>query len=234
MVTNLNQCPFQTATSITFTGSLGQPGCNFAYGNWSNSLGNSGGFGVSQAYPTNTANIFTRPADVPTSETSQQSGSWNTTLGGAPWHQTLVPNSPAGEFSGRVVYEYASGTGTDSCWFQGSVFKYPFNVISTPGFGWGVNGRNLWGPDLIGWTLKAVQFYRAQNRVPCGARFQQQMVIDAAYSPNNPPSYALYTDENGVNFYGVPYELNTLGGDITAAAVTSVRNGQVATNTTWK
>jgi len=32
----------------------------------------------------------------------------------------------------------------------------------------------------------------------------------------------------------VPYEVNTLGGDITATEVTSVRNGQVAKNTTWK
>jgi len=60
------------------------------------------------------------------------------------------------------------------------------------------------------------------------------MVIDAAYSPDNPPSYGPYTDDKGVKFYGVPYEVNTLGGDITGTTVTSIRNGQVATNTTWK
>ncbi len=131
------------------------------------------------------------------------------------------------------MYEYVGGTGSDSCWFAQSRFA-PFAAITTPGFGWDANGRNLWGPDLIGWKLSTVQYYRGQNRVPCGTRFPQQMVIDAAYSPDNPSNYGPHTDDNGVNFYGVPYEVNTLGGDITTTTVTSVRNGQVATNTTWK
>jgi hypothetical protein len=81
---------------------------------------------------------------------------------------------------------------------------------------------------LFGWT--------SQDRVaPDGTRFYQQAVIDAAFSPNNPPSYSgPYTISTGQTFYGVPYEVNTLGGDITATEVTSVRNGQVAKNTTWK
>jgi hypothetical protein len=103
-----------------------------------------------------------------------------------------------------------------------------------PGFRLGCNGKNLWGPDYVGWKLKAVQYYRAQNKVPCGARFQQAVVIDAAYAPNNPTSYGPYADDNGATFYGVAYETNSLGADITATTVTSIRNGRIATNTTWK
>jgi len=231
-VNNVNSCPGTLNTYVTFTGYLGQPGCNYAYGSWKNGLGNSGGFGQNSAYPTS-GPYFTKPVDVPTSEKSVQSGSWNTTMG-APWHQTLAPNSPPGEFSGRVVNEYASGTGTDSCWFTNSKYA-PFTAITKPGYGWDVNGKNLWGADFIGWKLETVQYYRAQNKVPCGARFSQQMIIDAAYSPDNPSSYSgPYTDNHGVVFYGVAYEVNSLGGDITATTVTSIRNGQVATNTTWK
>lgn len=64
--------------------------------------------------------------------------------------------------------------------------------------------------------------------------FQQQMVIDAAYSPKNPSTYGPYTDSSGAGFYGVPYEVNTLGASITATTATSTRNGQTSTNTTWK
>jgi hypothetical protein len=89
------------------------------------------------------------------------------------------------------------------------------------------------GPDWIGWKLAPVQYYRSKNRVPCGSSFLQQMVIDAALSPENPSNYGPYTNEKGNSFYGVPYEVNTLGANITATTVTSVRNGQTSTNTTW-
>jgi len=231
--TNLNSCPGTTNAWTTFTGYVGQPGCNFAYGTWNNSLGNSGGFGEDDPYPTDSV-YFAKAVDVPTSETSvpPPPAAWNT-LHGAPWNQTLIPNSPPSEFKGRGVYEYVGGTGSDSCWFAQSRFA-PFTAITGPGHGWYVTSRNTWGADFIGWKLATVQYYRAQTRVPCGTRFPQQMVIDAAYSPENPSNYGPYTDDHGDNFYGVPYEVNTLGGDITATTVTSVRNGQVATNTTWK
>jgi hypothetical protein len=70
--------------------------------------------------------------------------------------------------------------------------------------------------------------------VPCGSSFLQQMVIDAAYSPKDPSKYGAYTDNKGNNFYGIPYEVNTLGANITCTTVTSVRNGKTSTNTTWK
>jgi hypothetical protein len=60
------------------------------------------------------------------------------------------------------------------------------------------------------------------------------MVIDAAFSPNNPLNYGKYINNSGGTFYGVPYEVNTLGASITATTATSVRNGKTSTNTTWK
>jgi hypothetical protein len=60
------------------------------------------------------------------------------------------------------------------------------------GYGWYVSSKNTWGADWIGYTLKAVQYYRTQNRVPCGSSVLQQMVVDAAYSPKNPSNYGPY------------------------------------------
>lgn len=234
-ISDLTQCPGDYNSWTTFTGYIGEPGCNYVYGNWTNSFGNSGGFGQSEPYPSS-GPMFTKAVDVPASETSVHgpAASWDKINGGAPWTQTFAPNSPPGEFEARGVYEFVGGTGSDSCWFKQSKFS-PFTTISRPGYGWIVTSKNTWGSDFIGWTLAAVQYYRAQKKAPCGTRFYQQAVIDAAYSPDNPSSYSgPYTDESGNTFYGVSYEVNTLGGDITATAVTSVRNGQVATNTTWK
>src|ERR1700680_4706656 len=41
-IKNLSSCPGDTNSWTTFTGYLGQPGCNYAHGNWNNSLGHSG------------------------------------------------------------------------------------------------------------------------------------------------------------------------------------------------
>jgi hypothetical protein len=229
-----NGCTNSTVLYVNYTANVMSPGCNFLYGSYTNSNGGSGAWGDSNPYPS-AGDWVTKAVDLPASETSAYGppASWNPTQGGAPWIQTFSPDSPPSEFDGRGVYEFASGTGSDSCWFTQSKFA-PFTSITKPGFGWFVTSNNTWGPDWIGWTLAAVQYYRAQKKVPRGAHFSQQAVIDAAYSPANPPSYTgPYTSSTNETFYGVPYEVNTLGGEITATSVTSVRNGQVATNTTW-
>jgi len=227
-------CTNSSATSLTLTGSVGEPGCNYIYGNWTNSLGHSGGFGDSNPYPT-VSDYFTKAVDVPTSEsTAVPTGAQWDTSHGAPWIQTFAPNTPPGEFEARGVYEYATGQGTDTCWFKGSSVAI-FNAITTPGFGWTVSSQNTWGTDFIGWNLAAVRYYRNKKRAPCSSSFQQQLVIDAAYSPSNPSSYTgPFTDNSGNTFYGVPYETNTLGASITGTTATSVRNDQTSTNTTWK
>jgi hypothetical protein len=40
------------------------------------------------------------------------------------------------------------------------------------------------------------------------------MAIDAAYSPENPSKCGPYTDNKGNDFYGIPYEVNTLDANI--------------------
>ncbi|MGA9391030.1 MAG: hypothetical protein WBV69_11345 [Candidatus Sulfotelmatobacter sp.] len=223
-------------TFLTFTGYLGQPGCNYAYGNWTTSIPSSGGFGQDNPYPTDTTAVFAKPVDVPTSETSKipTGAQWSTT-NGAPWIQTLAGSLAPSEFEGRAVYEYpATGPGNDTCWFKGSTVPL-FDAVTTPGFAWNISSANAWGgADFIGWNLAAVKYYRTEKRVPCASTFQQQMVIDAAYSPANPSNYGPYTNSSGSNFYGVPYEVNTLGAGITATTATSTRNGKTSTNTTWK
>jgi hypothetical protein len=122
---------------------------------------------------------------------------------------------------------------SDTCWFPLSIYA-KFDTISTPGFAWIVHSNNTWGADWIGWKLNTVEYYRTEGRVPCGTTFQQIMVIDAAYSPDNPPTYSSYLTQDGDLFYGVAYETNTLGGNITATTVTSIRNSQTSTNTAWQ
>jgi hypothetical protein len=177
-----------------------------------------------------------KPVDVPSSESTvvPTGEQWDTTYG-PPWTQTFAPNSPSGEFEGRSVYEYpGTGSGNDTCWFPKSKFPV-FNAVTTPGFGWSVSSKNTWGVDFIGWSLAAVQYYRSQKRVPCGTIFPQALVIDAAYSPDNPSTYpGPFTDTGDNTFYGIPYENNTPKANITATIVSSVRNGKTSTNTTWQ
>ncbi len=228
-----NGCSQSSAAWVTYSGSVGVPGCNYMYGTYTNSVGGSGSFGVDDPYPTGLP-YDTKEVDVPTSETSvtPTGAQWNTDHS-APWIQTLAPNSPPGEYEYRGIYEYGNGVGTDTCWFKGSSVPV-FDTISTPGFAWTVASKNTWGTDFIGWNLAAVRYYRNKKRVPCSSTFPQLIVIDAAYSPNNPPTYSSYLNNDGNLFYGVAYETNTLGASITAATATSVRNGQTSTNTTWK
>ena len=228
-----NGCSQSSATWVTYTGAVGTPGCNYMYGNYTNSLGGSGSFGVDEPYPIGLP-YDTREVDVPASEstTIPTGAQWNTTHG-APWTPTLAPNSQKGEYEARGIYEYGNGAGTDTCWFKGSKYKQ-FITVTTPGFEWLVTSKNTWGVDWIGWSLAAVDYYRGQGRVPCGATFPQLVVIDAAFSPNNPPTYSSYLNQAGSLFYGIGYETNTIGGNIMATSVTSIRNNQTSTNTTWK
>lgn len=211
-----------------------RPGAISSYGSYTNSQGGSGAWGDSNPYP-NAGDYVTKAVDVPTSETTvvPTAAQWDT-VHSAPWNQTLAPDSPSGEFEGRGVYEYPGiGAGNDTCWFPTSKFAI-FDAITTPGFAWTVTSKNSWGADFVGWSLAAVRYYRGQKRVPCGSTFLQQMVVDAAFSPNNPTNYGPYTDQYGNNFYGVPYEVNTLAANITATVVTSVRNGKTSSNNGWK
>jgi hypothetical protein len=91
-----NGCSQSSATWVTFTGNVGQPGGDFLYGSYTNSAGVSGGFGDSNPYPT-VIDYVTKAVDVPTSEsTANPPGvAWDKVRGGAPWRQTVSPNSPS-------------------------------------------------------------------------------------------------------------------------------------------
>jgi hypothetical protein len=237
IATNPGCTNFYGGATITFSGDIGQPGCNFLYGSQTDADGTWYTLGTSNPYPITqdplTPNWVAKAVDVPDSETSTTPppAAWNASKG-APWNQKLAPDSPTYEYEGRGIYEYGNGAGTDTCWFPESKFPI-YDTISTPGFAWTVSSKNTWGADWIGWYQGAVKYYRAQNRVPCGSRFPQLVMIDAAYSPDNTPAYSSYLTEDGDIVWGVAYETNILGGDITATSVTSIRNGQTSTNTTW-
>lgn len=116
-----------------------------------------------------------------------------------------------------MVTEEDPGGGTDACWFVGSKLN-PLNSVT--GSSWRVDSSNVWGSDYVGYNLTAVRYYRRQLRVPCSARFRQEMVIDCAYDPSDPTN--------------LNYITNQLGSTITTTTVTSTRAGHTVTNTTWK
>jgi hypothetical protein len=158
MTATNNGCTNSNATSISYKGNVDDPGCNYIYGSWTNSLGSYGVLGDSNPYPTS-SDWLTKPVDVPTGETSATpTGAQWSPANSAPWNQKLAPDSPPGEFEGRTVYEYSgTGPGNDTCWFPGSAVPV-FDAITTPGFGWLVSSKNEWGADFIGWNLAAVQY----------------------------------------------------------------------------
>jgi len=137
---------------------------------------------------------------------------WDGTLG--KWKQTILMPTDI-NFSGVSIQEAASGVGTDSCWFEHSLY-HPFTSI-TPEAPWTVNWDNTWGDDSVGWNPESVTFYRALNRAPCGATFYQQMTMACLNSDGTTYTYKDYGP------------VNTLGAGITATTVSSTRAGQTQT-----
>lgn len=125
------------------------------------------------------------------------------------WMQTLTPSSVS--FSGRTVKQFPYGTGTDDCWFPDS--DIPKHVQVSEGQSWQVNSDNTWGPDGVGWTPFAVNYYRSFNRHPCSTSVTQRMDIYCG----------LVSTLN--------YKFNTLEGTIGSTTVSSTRNGQTVTRT---
>jgi hypothetical protein len=162
---------------------VGQPRLQLLIRRLTNSLGSSDLWGDSYPYPSG-GHWVTKAADVPTSESTAYppGGWWDTTGGGAPWNQELSPDSPAGEFVGRLVYEF-SGTSTrsDTCRFKNSR-STPLTAITAPGYGWNVTNTNApkwsWGADCVGWTLAAVSAllgpFRPERSDRCQLRGSQE------------------------------------------------------------
>ena len=89
------------------------------------------------------------------------------------FEQILLPATA--NFKGRAVTEQdPGGDGPDTCWFQGSAIGKQ-EAIS--GGSWKVKADNKWGYDTVGWSDKAVSYYRDKGRAPCQTTFRQRMVI---------------------------------------------------------
>jgi len=142
----------------------------------------------------------------PQSETTA-SGGWSSNPTIHQWNQTLTGTS----FSGRSVTEQNPGVGggSDGCHFPGSFFA---PATTLPGGTWPVNSSNQWGPDFVGWSANAVNYYRAQGRAPCSNTVPQEMVIDCPTGP-------------------ILYATQTIGGAINATTVVSRRGGSTAIRT---
>jgi len=98
---------------------------------------------------------------------------WQGDGGISMWYQFLQPSNV--NFAGRTVKEF-SGTGTDSCWFEGSALQ-PFTALT--GGEWPVEGaENGWGPDYLSWAQEDIDYYRAQGKAPCSTTIPQSMRIN--------------------------------------------------------
>jgi hypothetical protein len=91
-------------------------------------------------------------------------------------------------FSGRRIYEEdpgGYGPDADNCYYEGSGQVPFYKVTNPPSWYWTVaQGTNEWGPDQIGYSVDAVQFYQDQNKEPCSTLFQQRMLINCGSQRN--------------------------------------------------
>jgi hypothetical protein len=108
------------------------------------------------------------------------------------------------------VREYVGGSGSDSCWFPGSIFP-PWTAIT--GRTWSVDSDNWYEPDLIGWYTERINYYRASGRAPCHNVMIQDMKVLGAGC-------------------GSSYKQNQLEAHIGTSTLTSKRDG-VSTTRNW-
>jgi hypothetical protein len=144
---------------------------SYAYGCLSNTI---------QTTASATANVECR---IPTGETTA-SGGWdaaNPTF--HLWNQTLTGTN---SFISRNVKEQPGVGGSDTCHFPGSMVQ-PAALSEGD---WNVETGNNWGPDVVGYSANAINYYRANNRAPCTAVVPQIMTI------NCPDGYHQYTSGN--------------------------------------
>jgi hypothetical protein len=166
--------PAACALTITRSGSIAQPGCNAASGNWTNSGGASGTFSMSHGCD--------RPSGD--GETTPVFESWNDGGAGtiAKFTQSLLPTNF--NYGGRYIYEtFLPSETVDTCEFQGSIYGHAFRQ----------NGEPMYRPsevpssyeDRIGMEPGLVIYFRNHGRAPCGYAFKQRMKIDCDTATGN-------------------------------------------------
>jgi hypothetical protein len=187
-----NPAPAENCAAwFAYSGQNTKPGCNNGYGMWINSA-----TWMDNWYWSTTCKI-------PSNETTQFNGAWrsdNETI--AMFDVTLATGAVT--FHGRDVWETA-GSADDTCYFTDSAFP---EITGTTEGSSVVNAINVYGDD-IGFFKAAVDYYRAQGRMPCGATVEQDMVIDCDYG--NPV-----------------FRHNTIQMSLTSTTVSTSRDGVVA------
>ena len=146
-----------------------------------------------------------QPWPIPSGELTDSCGTW-AEPGIHDWCMTLT----GGDFYGRKVQEFASGTGVDTCYnaVPNSIIPPFVQPTGGPPGGWDVSQSNFWGRDSVGMGYFSINYYRSYGVVPCGGVFNQSMRIN----------------QRGGGW--VEYVVNTLSGTIGTTTVASWRAGQ--------
>lgn len=144
---------------------------------------------------------------LPTGETSN-SGGWDSSMPTIHrWNQTLTGS---GNFVGRDIAESEGTGGSDNCdWPDSEIPKAHLTGLALT-----VTTGNNWGPDLVGYSPTAINYYRANGRAPCQAIVPQDMYISC------PDMLHKYTSGNLV--YG-----------ITATQISIKRHSAATQTKTW-
>jgi hypothetical protein len=163
---------------------------------------------------------------IPKAEMTKFNNWWSKQPTVGQWQQTLdlttihYAGVRVRETAPTTQKEVCIGTGPgaactpDTCYYPGSI--YPAYIQITGGT-WPVKDGNLWGFDKVGRGTNSVTYYRHAGRAPCYTTFPQQMQIQFATG-----------DPNWYN-YG---DVNTLGYDLDATTVISIRAG-ASEKETW-
>lgn len=135
---------------------------------------------------------------APSSETTAVIGTQFTTETAFNQH---ISDTAGDAFDGSTVTEGNAAPGQDTCWGSWSIGPRFTGIPTNPPSSWTVAGGqmvgqpNHWGPDVVGWSQTAVDYYRVQDpahgqAIPCGFTGYQSMEIScpsgltAIYTPS--------------------------------------------------
>lgn len=113
---------------------------------------------------------------LPETETTAEQGADPLITSATDFLQQVSPWS-----DGVPIDEYSAGSGSDTCYFDGSEIP-PFTSVT--GGSWDELDDGFWGMDIVGWSEDAVTYYReedpSRNGLPCGATLWQALEIECS------------------------------------------------------